>query len=142
MNKEKILRFLHAVVNLATAVPLFAGTITPTFAVTVLAVSTALKEILLILGDILDDGQLNKSFLALALCALIGFGSGCVSYVRDEKGERLHSFLQKSTFEGLRVSPKTGLSIKSAETQGDGDMIRAIYEAGKAAASDAAKAAK
>lgn len=77
---------------------------------------------------------------------LVGVGllmfSGCVSYVRDEKGERLTGFLQKSTFEGLRVSPKTGLSVKSAETQGDVEMVRAIYEAGKAAAIEAAKTAK
>jgi hypothetical protein len=80
MNKEKILRFLHAVIGLLTVAPLVAGSISTSKAVVILATASAVKEILLILGDLLDDWQLNKSFSALAISFLVLFGmSGCVN---------------------------------------------------------------
>lgn len=141
MNKEKILRWLHALVNILTAAPLLAGSISPTKAVTVIAISTAVKEIVLTLGDLFDDWQLNKSFSAIAFAFLVLFAAtGCVSY-RDPDGTRFTSFLQKSSVHGLNVS-KSGMRVKDAETQGDGDFLRSLYEAGKAAGAEAAKAAK
>jgi hypothetical protein len=77
--------------------------------------------------------------IVLTVAAIIGL-TGCVQYTAPD-GTRFTSFLQKSSVEGLRVSPKTGLSVKSAETQGDTEFIRAVYEAGKATAIDAAKTA-
>lgn len=67
--------------------------------------------------------------LLFALLLPLTLLTGCVSYV-DPSGQRLTTFLQKSAVEGLRVNPKTGLSVKSAETSGDADMIRAIFDAG------------
>lgn len=81
--------------------------------------------------------------IALAIMAL---GSGCVRFAQtspDGTKTTLLGVLQKSTFEGLRASPKTGLSVKSGETSTDVDALRAIAEgAASGAVSGAAKAAK
>jgi hypothetical protein len=66
--------------------------------------------------------------------------SGCAQYTVQKDGStRLTLFMQKAAFEGLKVSPKTGLSVKVAETQGDAELAHAIASG---AAEGAAKGAK
>lgn len=67
-----------------------------------------------------------KKLLAISLLISIAL-TGCAQYsVRPDGSTRLTLFMQKAAFEGLKVSPKTGLSVKVAETQGDAELAHAI----------------
>ena len=72
---------------------------------------------------------MKKSILILIASTAILLTSGCTMY--QGKDERFISFFQKTSVEGLKV--KDGLTIKKADTAGDVDMVRALYEAGLAA---------
>jgi hypothetical protein len=72
-----------------------------------------------------------RTIIAMFLIALC---SGCVGYSHaDKQGNRTAawSFLKKAEFRALKVD-KDGLEVKDAKTAGDSEMIREIYELGKA----------
>lgn len=79
---------------------------------------------------------MKKLLTALGFVIMFSGLQGCVNYYRDEKTESFTSFLQKSSVQGLRVNKS--LSVKSADSQGDVEMFRAIFEAGKQAGKAAA----
>lgn len=93
MNKAKFLRLLTAIFAIATAILGFAHyaeLLPPQYAVVVgliTSVMLATKEIVVIVGDIADDGQRNhsfkpdgKGFLALLfICGLSGLMIGCTT---------------------------------------------------------------
>lgn len=116
--REKILRWLHAIVNLIAVAPLIAGSISPTKAVTIIAVSTAVKEIILTLGDLIDDWQLNKSFSAIALGFLVLSSTGCMggaAMIRAAGKDPSAATLQIRTIYGTVLYSRGGASTNAVE---------------------------
>jgi hypothetical protein len=79
-------KFLHFIAWLCKAIGIVSALntipfIDPTRGLIIFAVASLFKDFLIGLGDILDDGKINKSFqVALLLCLLPLFGlTGCAS---------------------------------------------------------------
>lgn len=143
---KKLIRFLAMLAKLLGLVTVLDKVpfIPPQWGIPIFLLASLGKDFLVTLCDWLDDGKINKSFdpqrplpgIGLVLALLLTLAMvGCARYSTNPDGSQsLTLFMQKAAFEGLKVSPKTGLSVKVAETQGDVDLARAIAEGAAAGA--------